>query len=442
MIQLIKGFKDILPDESRYWRQVETLAAEIFDDFGFLELRPPILEKTGLFEKSIGQGTDIVEKEMYTFADRKGDLVTLRPEATACVVRAYIQHQLYAANPYRKLYTIGPMFRRERPQKGRYRQFHQINAEVFGIKAPYIDAQIILLVNTLFSRLGIDDAAVHLNSLGCGQCRPAYKKKLSAFLEQHRDALCADCRQRLDRNPLRVLDCKVETCRRATVEAPSIAACLCPECEDHFTAVQALLDELKVDYQLNSRLVRGLDYYTRTTFEVQTGKLGAQNAIAGGGRYDELVRLLGGPDLPAAGFAIGCERLIELVKQQNDRLPPPGIDLFIAALGEESRKKAFGWLSALQRYGISAEMCFDGRSLKSQMKQANKFNAAGTLIIGETELAAGKAILRDMKTKEQQELPIDNMVEQLKDMLSKKMMNYVNDQLKSEPSYKRKEVSR
>ncbi len=420
MIQLIKGFKDILPDESRYWREVETLAAEIFDHFGFAELRPPILEKTGLFEKSIGQGTDIVEKEMYTFSDRKGDLVTLRPEATACVVRAYIQHQLYAANPYRKLYTIGPMFRRERPQKGRYRQFHQINAEVFGIKAPYIDAQLILLVSTLFNRLRIDDVSVHLNSLGCGQCRPGFKKELSAFLEHHRDTLCNDCRQRLDRNPLRVLDCKMESCRQVTSNAPSIAACLCPDCQDHFAAVRTLLDELKVDYQLDSRLVRGLDYYTRTTFEVQTGSLGAQNAIAGGGRYDELVKLLGGPDQPAAGFAIGCERLIELMKQQNDRPDAPGIDLFIAALGEESRKKAFSWLSNLQISGISTEMSFEERSLKSQMKQADKFKAASTLIIGETELAGGKVILRNMQTKDQEELPIDNLVEHLRNALSDK----------------------
>ena len=420
MIKLIKGFKDILPDESRYWRQVEAFTTEIFAHFGFAELRPPILEKTGLFEKSIGQGTDIVEKEMYTFADRKGELVTLRPEATASVVRAYIQHQLYAVNPYRKLYTIGPMFRRERPQKGRYRQFHQINAEVFGVKEPYIDAQIILLVSTLFDRLGIHDATVHLNSLGCGQCRPDYKRELSVFLENRQQHLCADCRQRLERNPLRVLDCKVPTCREVTDDAPSIAACLCPDCETHFAAVRSLLDELSVGYELDGRLVRGLDYYTRTTFEVQTGLLGAQNAIAGGGRYDDLVKLLGGPDQPAAGFAIGCERLIELVRQKAEATDEPGIDLFIAALGEESRKKAFSWLSNLQLSGFSTEMCFENRGLKSQMKLADKFNAARTLIIGEAELAAGKVILRDMKTREQQELTIGNLPEQLKTALSDK----------------------
>ncbi len=300
-----------MPDESRFWRRVERLAADLFDDFGFAELRPPILEKTGLFEKSIGADTDIVEKEMYTFADRKGDLVTLRPEATASVVRAYIQHQLYNDGPFQKLYTIGPMFRRERPQKGRYRQFHQINAEAFGIKEPYIDAQMILLAVTLFRRLGIDDAAVHLNSLGCPQCRPAYKKSLTTYLESHRDVLCADCRQRLDRNPLRVLDCKVEQCRRIAAEAPAIAEALCPGCESHFNAVKTMLDDLDLGYTLDSRLVRGLDYYTRTTFEVQTAGLGAQNAIAGGGRYDGLVKLLGGPDRPAVGFAVGCERLLQ-----------------------------------------------------------------------------------------------------------------------------------
>ncbi|MEW6078848.1 MAG: histidine--tRNA ligase [Thermodesulfobacteriota bacterium] len=418
MIQLIKGFKDILPDESGYWRQVENLAAEIFACFGFVELRPPILERTGLFEKSIGQDTDIVEKEMYTFADRKGDLVTLRPEATASVVRAYIQHQLYAANPCRKLYTIGPMFRRERPQKGRYRQFHQINAEAFGVKEPYLDAQMILLVTTLFRRLGIDDVTVHLNSLGCRQCRPAYKQALHAFLEKHREILCADCRQRLDRNPLRVLDCKVEECRRAAAGAPAIAACLCPECEAHFAAVKTLLTDLHVDFQLDDRLVRGLDYYTRTTFEVQTGSLGAQNAIAGGGRYDELVKMLGGPDQPAVGFAVGCERLIELVRQSNRLTIETGVDLFIAALGSEIREKAFRWMSELQLFGFSVEMCFDERGLKSQMKQADRLGAAETLIIGESELSAGRAVLRNMRTQQQRELPLAGLVEQLKTLLT------------------------
>ncbi len=418
MIQLIKGFKDILPDEARCWRQVETLVAELFDNFGFEELRPPILEKTGLFEKSIGQDTDIVEKEMYTFADKKGDLITLRPEATASVVRAYIQHQLYAGNPYRKFYTIGPMFRRERPQKGRYRQFHQINAEVFGVKAPYIDAQIILLVATFFNRLGIDDADIHINSLGCRQCRPAYKKELSAFLEKHRQDLCPDCRQRLDRNPLRILDCKMEQCRQIAARAPSIITCLCPECEKHFSTVTALLDDLEIGFQLDNRLVRGLDYYTRTTFEVQTGRLGAQNAIAGGGRYDDLVRLLGGPDQPAMGFAIGCERLIELVGRNKKLSVEAGIDLFIAALGDSGRNKAFQWMSALQLSGFSVEMCFNERGLKSQMKLADKFSAARTLIVGEEEISCGKAILRDMKTSEQISLEIDNLVEQLKKLLS------------------------
>jgi histidyl-tRNA synthetase len=278
----------------------------------------------------------------------------------------------------------------------------------------------ILLIMTFFSRLGVDDAAVHINSLGCRQCRPAYKQALYAFLEKHRESLCPDCRQRLDRNPLRVLDCKVEACREAAAGAPAIAACLCSGCETHFSAVKTLLTDLRMDFQLDSRLVRGLDYYTRTTFEVQTGKLGAQNAIAGGGRYDDLVKMLGGPDQPAVGFAIGCERLIELVRQSNSLSVDTGIDLFIAALGDESRNKAFQWLSDLQLSGFSAEMCFDERSLKSQMKLADKFNAAEALIVGEAELAAGKTILRDMKTREQRELAVDNLVEQLKKVLPKR----------------------
>lgn len=420
MIQLIKGFKDILPDESGCWRRVETLAAEIFDNFGFEELRPPILENTGLFEKSIGQDTDIVEKEMYTFADRKGDLVTLRPEATAGVVRAYIQHQLYAVSPYRKFFTIGPMFRRERPQKGRYRQFHQINAEAFGVKDPFIDAQMILMLMTFFTRLGLNDISVHLNSLGCAGCRPAYKQRLAGFLETHRERLCQDCRQRLDRNPLRVLDCKVEQCRQVAERAPVITDCLCPDCRAHFSLLTTLLRGLGIEFVHDHRLVRGLDYYTRTTFEIQTGRLGAQNAIAGGGRYDELVKQLGGPDQPAVGFAVGCERLIELLRQQADPDQTAAIDLFIAALGADSRRQAFQWLSQLQLAGFKVEMSFDERGLKSQMKLADKFHAAQTLIVGETELADGRVVLRDMRTREQRELPLNDLMEQIKEHLPSK----------------------
>jgi len=317
MVQLIRGFRDILPGEIEIWQHIEDIAISLFEGFGFKEIRIPIMERTELFARSIGEDTDIVEKEMYTFPDRKGDLLTLRPEATASIVRAYIQHKLYAQDPVQKLYTIGPMFRRERPQKGRYRQFYQINAEVFGIDSALIDAQLIVMLATLLGRLSVDDAMPHINSLGCRECRPRFTELLTAFLADRSERLCTDCQRRSGKNPLRVLDCKVPSCRETLTEAPSIIDTLCPDCQVNFETVCEALDRMKVPYQIDKRLVRGLDYYTRTTFEIQTGKLGAQNAVAGGGRYDGLVKALGGPDLPATGFAVGFDRLAEIVSMQN-----------------------------------------------------------------------------------------------------------------------------
>jgi len=293
MIQLIRGFKDILPGEVELWQAIETVARQLLEDFGFKEIRIPIMERTELFARSIGADTDIVEKEMYTFADRKGDLITLRPEATASIVRAYIQHRLYAKDPVQKFYTIGPMFRRERPQKGRYRQFYQINAEIFGVQSGLADVQLIFLLVTLFSRLQVSDVKAHINSLGCPQCRPEFKAALSGFLTSVSDKLCSDCIRRKDRNPLRVLDCKVPSCREAMADAPSILDHLCSDCKADFAEVQKMLEKLGVPFVVDKNLVRGLDYYARTTFEIQTESLGAQNAVAGGGRYDGLVSELG-----------------------------------------------------------------------------------------------------------------------------------------------------
>ncbi|MBT8364855.1 MAG: histidine--tRNA ligase, partial [Deltaproteobacteria bacterium] len=313
MIQLIRGFKDILPGEVELWQKIEKIARKLLEDFGFSEIRIPIMERTELFKRSIGEDTDIVEKEMYTFPDRKGELVTLRPEATASICRAYIQHKLYRRDPVRKLYMIGPMFRRERPQKGRYRQFYQIDAEIFGVQSGLVDVQLIFLLVTLCKRLNLKDVAAHLNSLGCPACRPQFKKALTDFLVSVGDKLCSDCVRRRDRNPLRVLDCKVPTCREALTEAPSILDHLCDECRSDFDQVMDSLTKLDVPFSIDKQLVRGLDYYTRTAFEIQTTSLGAQSAVAGGGRYDNLVKELGGPDIPATGFAIGFDRLAELV---------------------------------------------------------------------------------------------------------------------------------
>lgn len=413
MIQLIRGFKDILPSEISLWQKIEKESKKIFEDFGFTEIRLPILEKTELFARSIGDATDIVEKEMYTFPDRKGELLTLRPEATASVVRSYIQHKMYATDPVRKLYTIGPMFRRERPQKGRYRQFYQINAEVFGVASPYIDAQLIIMLDALLKRLNVTDIKAHVNSLGCPDCRPEFQEALKKIMADSSESLCSDCQRRREKNPLRVLDCKVPACREVMAGAPSMLDYLCPECREHFEVVTSCLDEYNVDYEIDKRLVRGLDYYTRTAFELQTGLLGAQSSVAGGGRYDGLIKALGGPEQPAIGFAIGFDRLVEVLSHNNEDLAT-WPDLFVVPLGGEAQKKAFEWVSDLNLAGIRAETDFSGRSLKALMKRAGNMNARYALIVGERELEEKSVVLRNMNTREQVNLPVDGLVETLR----------------------------
>ncbi len=418
MIQLIRGFKDILPGEVELWQETERIARELLEDFGFREIRIPVMERTELFARSIGEDTDIVEKEMYTFPDRKGDLITLRPEATASIARAYIQHKLFAQDAARKFYMIGPMFRRERPQKGRYRQFYQIDAEIFGVHSGLADVQLIYLLVTLCSRLNLEDVKAHINSLGCPECRPEFRKTLTDFLVSVSDRLCSDCNRRMDRNPLRVLDCKVPACREALAESPSILDSLCDDCRTDFDLVMDSLSKLNVPYVVDKRLVRGLDYYTRTAFEIQTTSLGAQSAVAGGGRYDNLVKELGGPDIPATGFAIGFDRLTELVGlNAPDLIKKP--DVFLAALGSKSQTLAFEWMCVLGSDGIMAEMDLGNKSLKSQMKRADRLGAASVLIVGDNELKEGTAILRNMQTKEQVAVALDDLVENLKKRLRK-----------------------
>ena len=412
MIQLIRGFKDVLPGEVEIWQEIERIARELLEGFGFKEIRIPVMERTELFARSIGEDTDIVEKEMYTFADRKGDLITLRPEATASIVRAYIQHKLFAQDPVRKFYMIGPMFRRERSQKGRYRQFYHIDAEIFGVQSGLADAQLIFLLVTLFARLNLEDVKAHINSLGCPKCRPEFRTTLTDFLVSVSDRLCSDCNRRRDRNPLRVLDCKVPTCREALTESPLILDSLCDDCRVDFNEVMDSLTKLNVPFVVDKRLVRGLDYYTRTAFEIQTTSLGAQSAVSGGGRYDNLVKELGGPDIPATGFAIGFDRLSELVGlNAPDLVKKP--DIFLAALGPESQALAFEWMCALGRDGIMAEMDLGNKSLKSQMKRADRLGAGNVLIVGDNELQEGTTILRNMETKEQVAVALDDIVDNL-----------------------------
>ena len=412
----LKGFKDILPEESARWQEIETKTRALFSAFGYREIKTPVLEKTALFSRGIGRETDIVSKEMYSFEDIKGRGLTMRPEATASVVRAYIQHRLYQKYPIQKLYAMGPMFRHERPQKGRFRQFHQINVELFGDPSPQSDAEMIILAMYFFETIGLRDLTLHLNSLGCPDCRPDFKEKLKRYLAERTSSLCADCQKRAQLNPLRVFDCKVETCKSVVQNAPAIPAFLCRDCRDHFGSLKTYLDALNIPFEVNDRLVRGLDYYNRTTFEIQTEHLGAQNAVAGGGRYDGLVKTLGGPDHPAIGFAVGVERVVALLEASKPAEPRKP-DLFIAALGENVSLSAFQWMTALRKQGLWVELDYGGKSLKSQMKKANRLDAQNVLIVGDDEAAAKKAVLRDMNTGEQIDVGFNNLVSTLKDIL-------------------------
>ena len=416
-MQTIRGFRDILPGQIRLWQKVEKLATDLFEAFGYREIRIPVLEKTQLFARSIGEATDIVEKEMYTFEDRNGDKLTLRPEATASICRAYIQHKLYAAEPVQKFYMTGPMFRRERPQKGRYRQFYQIDAEVFGIDAPYVDCELIFLLHELFKRLGLTGLTAQINSLGCPDCRPGYTRSLLAFLGERKHMLCDICQRRMTKNPLRILDCKVQACQESLAGAPATVDHLCEACDSHFTTVKKMLTKQGVAFSVDKSLVRGLDYYTRTAWEIQTTSLGAQSAVAGGGRYDGLVKALGGPDTPAIGFAIGFDRLVEIMEQLDQVPPEPGLDLFIISLEEAAMESAYHLACSLNQAGIRTDTDFRGKSLKSLMKRADKLNARHVLIAGQAELETGELILRNMATKEQTAIPMDRLEPELKRIL-------------------------
>ena len=403
-IAALNGFKDILPGETRLWRRVEETARNIFARFAFQEIRPPILEKTELFQRSIGEATDIVEKEMYTFAD-KG--LTMRPEATAGVLRAVIEHNLLASRPLRRLFAIGPMFRHERPQMGRLRQFHQLDVEALGGGHPLVDAELMAMGALLLAELGLT-ASLEINSLGCPNCRPAYREKLLGFIADRAGRLCADCQRRGAANPLRVLDCKNPTCRGEVADAPAILDHLCPDCAAHFVAVEAGLAGLGVSYSRNKFMVRGLDYYCRTTFEFLTTSLGAQAAVGAGGRYDGLIEHLGGPkNTPGIGFAMGMERLVLLLQQQEEATAVSEADLYIAALGPVAVGVCLPLAQRLRELGLRVAIDHEGRGLKQQMKQADRLGAAWTLMVGDDELAGAQAVLRDMKNKEQRVVALE-----------------------------------
>lgn len=415
-IQTIKGFADLFSPESDAFTFMEDKARKMFRRFGYMELRTPIMEHTELFCRGIGTETDVVQKEMYTFPDRKGRSLTLRPEATAGVMRAYIESGRYGNEAVSKFFTCGPMFRYERPQKGRMRQFHQLNCECLGAQGPHSDAEMIVMLMSFLGEIGIAETELHLNSLGCPECRPQYRKILTQYLQSlDPTALCEDCRRRMETNPLRVLDCKVPTCKDHTEKAPRIRDHNCPQCTEHFNTVLAMLDKAGQQYVLDDRLVRGLDYYCRTTFEVVSGKVGAQSSIAGGGRYDGLVKQLGGPDVPGLGFACGMERLALLMPVPEGDRP----DFHMVIMGDAPRDAAFGIVDALRKAGLGGDWCHNGGGFKGQMRQASKSGARFALILGEDEMTAGTVVVKNMDDGSQESLPMAEVAAALLKKLGK-----------------------
>ncbi len=409
MIRGIKGVKDILPDDMPKWRLVEETARRVASAYGFREVRIPIFEMTELFARSIGATTDIVEKEMYTFQDRDGTSLTLRPEGTAGAVRAYIEHNLAQAPLAQKMFYLGPMFRHERPQAGRLRQFHQLGVESFGVADPGADVEVIDLLWQFFDTLQLPGLTLEINSLGEAADRPAYKRALVAYLTPLQGRLCDNCRRRLETNPLRILDCKVASCQEATENAPRLTDHLSPSARSHFDDVLSGLAAFGIPYQLNPRLVRGLDYYTLTTFEVTSRHLGAQNAVGAGGRYDGLVETLGGPRMPAIGFAVGLER-VTLMLPATICLSEPSL-VFVAAFGKEGSAAGLRLLHALRLRGVPADTDYRAKTLKTLLRQADKRQAAFALLVGDDEVARGAVVLRNMRTKEQTDLPLSSAVE-------------------------------
>ena len=409
-----RGTKDILPDSVGSWNYVEQKIRDICARFGYEEIRTPMFEHTELFHRGIGEGTDVVDKEMYTFTDRGGRSITLRPENTASAVRAYLQNKLYGDSALTKLFYIGSMFRYDRPQAGRMREFHQFGVEALGEANPAVDAEIILLAMEFLKSLGLKDLKLSLNSVGCPSCRPAYRQALQEYFRPHLDELCGDCKDRFERSPLRILDCKTDADKEFMAGAPKITDCLCDECREHFEQVQSLLTEAGVEFELDPRLVRGLDYYTKTAFEIKYAPLGAQSAVAGGGRYDGLIEEMGGNPTPAVGFATGLERVLLALEKQG-LLPETKkqADAFVVALGEAAQKPAFRLLQQLRGAGLTALMDYAGRSMKAQMKQAGKAGARFALILGEDEIKENAVMLKDMEKSQQQKVSLDEVIDQI-----------------------------
>lgn len=414
LIKAPRGTKDIIPSEVYKWHYIEKVIRDLCNVFGFREIRTPEFEHTELFERGVGDTTDIVQKEMYSFQDKGGRNITLKPEGTSPTVRAFIENKLYADPQPTKLYYMTPAFRYERPQAGRLRIHHQFGIEVFGSQHPSVDAEVISVAMALYDKLGIKNLELHINSVGCPKCRNEYNRILKEHLSSKLSKLCQTCNERYGKNPMRILDCKIEGCKEELKDAPYILEHLCDECSIHFETVKQYLGTIGLEYSIDPKIVRGLDYYTKTAFEIISNEIGAQGTVCGGGRYDGLVEEIGGPPTPGIGFGMGMERLLLTLDQHNITIPRPnGLDLFIATLGSNADKMAFQLIYQLRRQGIKVDKDVLGRSLKAQLKYANRIQARNVLILGQEELDEGWAIIKHMETGEQKEIHLNNTVDTL-----------------------------
>ena len=414
-IQSPKGTRDILPPESYKWQYVEKVISRICRTCGYKEIRIPVFEHTELFQRGVGNTTDIVQKEMYTFDDKGGRSITLRPEGTAGIVRSYIQNGMASLPQPVKLYYNISAYRYENVQKGRYREFHQFGIEAFGAAGPGVDAEVISILNMLFIKLGIKGVSLNINSIGCPACRKEYNEKLKEYFRPVLDELCDNCKSRYERNPLRIIDCKEERCRKHTGDAPALLDNLCSDCGTHFEGLKAELRNMGIDFTIDKNIVRGLDYYTKTVFEFVSSNVGTQGTICGGGRYDGLVEECGGPSTPGVGFALGMERLFLEIESQGLEIPKPeGIDIFLAAIGEKADRFAQKLVYELRLHNINAEKDLMNRSVKGQMKYADKLGAAFTVVLGDNEIEANKAVLKNMKTGEQKDVSLDTILDRLR----------------------------
>lgn len=413
-----RGTYDILPPDSAKWQHVEKVIKSTVDLFGYKEIRTPIFEHTELFERGVGETTDIVTKEMYTFTDKSERSLTLRPEGTASCVRSFIEHSVYGGVMPVKWYYTGSMFRYDRPQTGRYRQFRQFGVEVFGSNSPYVDAEVIILLVEIMNRLGLEEYELHLNSIGCPECRSVYREKLIEYITPVSEQLCQDCQDRYVKNPLRVLDCKVESCHTAIKGYPSIADNLCASCKTHYETVQSVLKDNNIRYIHDNNLVRGLDYYTNTAFEIHIPGIGAQSAVGGGGRYNGLVKACGGPDVPGIGFALGMERLLLATESMRQNLiDDSAVDVFVMVMDESLEPMAMQFLMKLRNENIRADKDYNNRSAKAQMKYADKLGAKMAIIIGEDEVNNQYYTVRDMATSKQLPISKEDIVEYIKSTL-------------------------